>query len=80
MRAEMGEVVNNEITRNRWIWAALLLCVALVLAAIYVPALATVLELTNPGIAGWSLIIPASLAPLIVAPVVSRLARAVRKR
>ena len=80
MRDEMGDVVDNEITRNRWVWAALLLCVLLVLAAIYVPALAIVLELTNPGVTGWALIIPASLVPLLAAPAVSRLARAVRKQ
>ncbi len=73
MRDEVRRVVNNEITRNRWIWAALLICLALVLAAIYVPALGDVLELGDPGAAGWALIIPASLVPLVAAPVVGAL-------
>jgi Ca2+-transporting ATPase len=79
MRDEIGKVFDNEITRNWWIWAALILCITLVLAAIYVPALSAVLELTNPGVSGWALIIPASLVPLIAAPLVSRLVRAGRK-
>ncbi len=79
MRDEIGKVFDNEITRNWWIWAALFLCITLVLAAIYVPALSAVLELTNPGVSGWALIIPASLVPLIAAPLVSRLVRAGRK-
>ncbi len=71
MRDELGKFFDNEITRNRWIWAALLICLVLVLAAIYVPALSGVLELTDPGFAGWSLIVPASLVPLVAAPLVS---------
>ncbi|MGB5332305.1 MAG: cation-transporting P-type ATPase [Woeseiaceae bacterium] len=71
MRDEIKKPLDNEVTRNRWIWAALLICLALVLAAIYLPALGEVLELTDPGAAGWALIIPASLVPILAAPVVS---------
>jgi Ca2+-transporting ATPase len=76
MRDEVRRVVDNEITRNRWIWAALLICLALVLAAIYVPALGNVLELRDPGAAGWALIVPASLMPLVLAPFVGALVAA----
>jgi len=75
MRDELGHVFDNEIMRNGWIWAALAICLVLVLAAIYVPALSTVLLLTDPGASGWSLILPASLVPLAAAPLVNALSR-----
>jgi Ca2+-transporting ATPase len=72
MRGDIGRVVDNEITRNPWIWGALILCLALVLAAIYLPVLSDVLRLADPGVAGWALILAASLVPLLLAPVVHR--------
>ena len=72
MRGDMGRVVDNEITRNPWIWAALALCLLLVLAAIYVPMLSGVLRLEDPGFLGWAVIVVASLLPLLTAPLVHR--------
>lgn len=80
MRDEVRKPLDNEVTRNRWIWAALLICLALVLAAIYVPALGAVLELTDPGAVGWALIVPASLVPILAAPLVSAVLRRWRRR
>ncbi|MCP4300222.1 MAG: cation-transporting P-type ATPase [Gammaproteobacteria bacterium] len=80
MRDEIGRVFDNEITRNSWIWVALLTCVALVLAAVYLPVLKDVLRLADPGVAGWALIIPASLVPVLVAPLVSELVKIIRNR
>ncbi|MEX0964398.1 MAG: cation-transporting P-type ATPase [Pseudohongiellaceae bacterium] len=70
MRSTMSQILNNEITRNVWVWAAIVLCVLLILAAVYTPVLATVLELENPGRDGWLLIIAMSLIPLATAPLV----------
>ena len=70
MRGDMKRVVNNEITRNVWIWAAIVLCIVLILAAIYVPVLSDVLRLADPGANGWLVILVASLVPLFVAPLV----------
>jgi len=78
MRDELRHVFDNEIVRNGWIWAALVICLVLVLTAIYVPAMSNVLVLTDPGASGWSLIIPASLVPLAAAPLVSALSRKFR--
>lgn len=80
MRDEIKRVFHNEITQNRWIWAALATCLVLVLMAIYTPILSGVLMLTNPGAAGWALIIPASLVPLVAAPLVRAAGRFVRLR
>ena len=72
MRGDIGRIFDNEITRNPWIWGALILCLALVLAAIYLPVLSDVLRLSDPGVAGWALILAASLVPLLLAPLVHR--------
>ncbi len=70
MRSNMAQVFNNEITRNLWVWAAVVLCALLIPAAVYVPALATVLQLEHPGRDGWLLIAIMSLVPLATAPLV----------
>jgi len=70
MRDEIKRVVVNEITGNGWVWAALGLCLMLVLAAIYWPVLSDVLWLSDPGARGWGLILPASIVPLLAAPLV----------
>lgn len=75
MRSDLARLVNNEITRNVWIWLALVLCLILILAAVYTPALYTVMQLRDPGYSGWLVIISGSLVPLVAAPVVKRIAR-----
>jgi len=70
MRDEVRRIIVNEITGNGWVWAALGLCLALVLAALYLPVLSEALWLTNPGARGWGLILPASIVPLLAAPIV----------
>ncbi len=75
MRGDLKRLVNNEITRNIWIWLALALCLMLVLVAVYTPVLSDVMELSDPGTAGWLVIIIGSLVPLCVAPVVEHVAR-----
>jgi Ca2+-transporting ATPase len=80
MRGEIRRVFVNEITRNSWVWVALVICLVLVLSAIYVPALGSVLALSDPGIAGWLVIVPASLMPLLLAPLASMLTNACAQR
>jgi Ca2+-transporting ATPase len=74
MRDDIRKPFVNEITRNVWIWLAIATCVLLLLAALYVPLLSEVLEISHPGSKGWLLIIGMSVVPLIVAPAVRRLA------
>jgi Ca2+-transporting ATPase len=66
MRERGSKFAINEITRNRYVWGALLLCIGLILVAVYIPGLAVVLKVVDPGVNGWLLIIAASLFPLIV--------------
>ena len=70
MRDDMRRIIDNEIVSNPWVWAAFVLCLMLIVVAVYVPVLAEVLALSAPDARGWLLIIIASLVPLVVGPVV----------
>lgn len=69
MRDNGSGVLNNEITRNPYIWGALIWCTGLLLVATYFAPLANVLQVVDPGLQGWGLIAIASLVPLIVGQV-----------
>ncbi len=56
--------LRNEITRNPWVWASVVLCVGLLLSTVYAPGLAGLLRTRHPGAAGWTLILGASLGYL----------------
>jgi Ca2+-transporting ATPase len=64
MRDRESGLLRNPITRNPAIWGALALCVLLLLAAVYVPLVADVLSVVDPGLDGWALVICMSLIPL----------------
>jgi Ca2+-transporting ATPase len=65
MREHDSGRVRNEITRNPWVWGALALCTALLLAAMWVPVLAEVLAVASPGPEGWLLVAGMSALPLV---------------
>ncbi|NIO03031.1 MAG: HAD-IC family P-type ATPase [Proteobacteria bacterium] len=66
MRDRRSGLILNEITRNPFVWGALALCVTLLLLAVYIPGLASVLKLENPGATGWILVIVMSLIPCLL--------------
>jgi len=70
MRDYNSGVLINEITRNRYIWGALALCVLMLIAAVYLPGLSDVMRLSHPGWDGWVVIILMSLVPLLVGQVI----------
>jgi Ca2+-transporting ATPase len=63
MRDSGSGFLDNEVVRNRWVWGALALCTGLLVAAVYLPGLNTLLKVEDPGLAGWVLILGASLLP-----------------
>ena len=65
MRAAQSPVLRNEISRNPFVWAALALCVVLLLLAVHWPVARQVLEIEDPGMAGWFLVLGMSLVPLV---------------
>jgi Ca2+-transporting ATPase len=66
MRSAGSGMLRNAVVRNPWVWAALALCVPLVLATLHLPGLAGVMGLTDPGGRGWALVLGLSLVPLLV--------------
>jgi Ca2+-transporting ATPase len=66
MRDAESRLVNNDVTRNPFVWGALGLCSALLLAALYFPGISTALQMAPPGTNGWSLIFGMSLVPLLI--------------
>ncbi|MEA5566081.1 cation-transporting P-type ATPase [Anabaena sp. UHCC 0399] len=70
MRDRDSGLLRNEITRNPYVWGALVFCTGLLLIAVYVPLLSTVLQTTDPGVNGWLLILGMSFLPLIIGQVV----------
>ncbi len=66
MRDPGSHPLRNTVTTNIWVWGAILVGILLVLAALYVPLLAEVLETVDPGPDGWLLIAIGSLVPLLV--------------
>lgn len=71
MRDRNSDLINNKICRNPYVWGALIVCTGLLLAAVYLPGLATVLKTSDPGTEGWLLIGIASLSPLLVGQIAS---------
>jgi Ca2+-transporting ATPase len=66
MRDAGSHLLKNEVTRNPYVWGALALCSALILAAVFMPPAANILGVADPGPDGWKLIAVASLTPLAV--------------
>ena len=65
----------NEITRNRWVWAAQVLCVGILMTAAYVPSLAYMLHMTPPDIGMCGIILAMSSAPLLCGLVAKTVAK-----
>ena len=65
MRASGSKPFRNEVTKNPFVWAAVILCGGLTVLAVYIPILADVLNLVHPGVVGWAIAIGFSLVPVI---------------
>lgn len=69
MRDPDARLFNNEVTRNTYVWGAFALCLGLIGLALWLPALASILGLPNPGPEGLALAFTASLTPLLLGQV-----------
>ena len=65
MRDRGSGWLNNAVTRNYFVWAALALSGGLLLAAVYLPSLAAILQLSAPTGQAWLLILTMSALPLV---------------
>jgi P-type Ca2+ transporter type 2C len=66
MRSLRAGLIYNEVTRNGWLWAALVLCIMLLAAPPYLSSAAHLLYLAPLTAAMWGIVLACSLAPLIV--------------
>jgi P-type Ca2+ transporter type 2C len=65
MRSRHAAVFVNEVTRNRWLWAALALCTILLAVPPYLAPAADLLLLAPPAASMWAVVLACSLAPLV---------------
>ncbi len=56
MRDPEEPLINNQITRNRYIWMALALCISILVASYFIPGIKDVLSFQGPGKIGWLII------------------------
>jgi Ca2+-transporting ATPase len=72
MREQGSRFFRNDVTGNPFVWGALVLGAALLVAATYLPGLSAVLRMVPPGPGGWLLIAVMSLLPWgVVQPIKS---------
>ncbi len=71
-------IFSNSITRNKWIWGALLLCIALLIAAVYLPVLSDVMSLRPPSLSMWGIILLMSFIPLVTGQLLLALKKKLR--
>ena len=69
MRENGTNLLKNAVTQNKFVWFALIITISLIMSAVYVPFLADLLSLVNPGINGWLLVLAAGFAPMIIGQV-----------
>ncbi|MCF4968471.1 cation-translocating P-type ATPase [Nostoc sp. CMAA1605] len=79
MRDRNSGLFRNEITRNPYVWGALIFCTGLLLIAVHVPVLSDVLQTADPGVDGWLLIVGMSIIPLIIGQITKLINRKKRK-
>ncbi len=65
MRDPRSGLIRNEITRNRYVWGALVLRLGLIMAVLSIPVAADALDLVAPDARVWGLIVAISLVPLV---------------
>ncbi|WP_367401179.1 cation-translocating P-type ATPase [Bradyrhizobium sp. WYCCWR 13022] len=69
MRDQHSPVFVNEVTRNGWLWCALVLCAVLIAVPPYLPPIALLLQLSPLTFEMWSVVIFFSLMPLVITQV-----------
>jgi Ca2+-transporting ATPase len=75
MRHQRSGLIDNEISRNPWMWTALALCVGILLTAAYVPSFTCMLHMVAPEIKMWGIIFSMSTFPLLFGPLIRRFVR-----
>jgi Ca2+-transporting ATPase len=66
IRKRGTKFLKNEITLNKYIWIAIILCIGLILLSVYLTPLSVFLETEDPGFDGWLLIFLMSSIPFFI--------------
>jgi P-type Ca2+ transporter type 2C len=66
MRDNDSHLFRNEVTTNVFVWLALLICMGLLLMAVYIPLISRVLLIVPPSLSEWGLILGISTIPLLL--------------
>lgn len=66
MRSKSEPLIKNQVTQNKYIWGALLLCFAALMVAYKIPFIAAILSFKPLSATTWLLIIIAGLAPMLL--------------
>lgn len=66
LRGSGTRFLSNEIINNKYVTGSILLCIVLLLAAVYMPGLSDVLDTRDPQRAGWILLLGMSLVPFVI--------------
>ncbi len=66
LRSTRTSAWKSPLVRNPWLWGAIALCAALLVAAVYLPGLSDLLKTQGPGWSGWAVIFGLSLAPFVL--------------
>jgi Ca2+-transporting ATPase len=66
MRDKGSNFIKNDVVQNRYVWGAVVLCIFLILGAVYTAPLAEILKIVDPGWTGWGLVLGMSLIPWII--------------
>jgi len=69
-RSQQRSAFDDRLFTNRWLWGAVLACLLLQVAAVYVPLLQAVLLTVPPSGTDWLVIAGCSLAPVAVIEIV----------
>ena len=65
LRNPGSRMFSNDVVRNPYVGGSILLCIGLLLAAVYVPVLSGLLQTRDPGLQGWLLLMGVSLIPFV---------------
>lgn len=66
MRESDESIINNQVTRNKYVWFAVAFCTAITLLAYFIPSLAQIFNFQELEPKVWLLIIIASLLPTLI--------------
>ena len=80
MRHPQSDLLRNEVSRNPWLWGALVLCTLLLAVPPYSTPMADVLQLTAPSSEMWAVILVFSAAPLMVIQLVTVAVMSLRQK